>query len=85
MDYGWHLTQLLQKLQDELKLRSEELHAAEETVKKLVNEKLSLEQRIYGLEKKKADEVVLLTLEFDDWNLYFFFSIWLRIHIHCNY
>ncbi len=66
---------MLQKLQDELKLRSEELHAAEETIKKLVNEKLSLEQRIYGLEKKKADEVVLLTLEFDDWNLYFIFHM----------
>lgn len=58
-------TQLLQKLQDELKLRSEELHAAEETIKKLVNEKLSLEQRIYGLEKKKADEIDFLDKNFE--------------------
>ncbi|XP_059435975.1 kinesin-like protein KIN-14E isoform X2 [Corylus avellana] len=49
-------TQLLQKLQGELKLRSEELHAAEDTMNKLVNEKISLEEMISGLEKKKADE-----------------------------
>ncbi|GMY11037.1 kinesin-like protein KIN-14E isoform X2, partial [Fagus crenata] len=58
-------TQLLQKLQDELKVRSEELHAAEETIKKLANEKLSLEQRIYGLEKKKADEIDFLDKNFE--------------------
>lgn len=75
---------MLQKLQDELKLRSEQLHAAEENIKKLENEKLSLEQRMSELEKTKADEVVLLTLEFDGRNLYFFF-IELRILIHRNY
>lgn len=75
---------MLQKLQDELKLRSEQLHAAEENIKKLENEKLSLEQRMSELEKTKADEVVLLTLEFDGRNLYFFF-IGLRILIHRNY
>lgn len=75
---------MLQKLQDELKLRSEQLHAAEENIKTLENEKLSLEQRMSELEKTKADEVVLLTLEFDGRNLYFFF-IGLRILIHRNY
>lgn len=63
---------MLQKLQDELKLRSEQLHAAEENIKKLENEKLSLELRMSELEKTKADEVVLLTLEIDGRNLYFF-------------
>lgn len=63
---------MLQKLQDELKLCSEQLHAAEENIKKLENEKLSLEQRMSELEKTKADEVVLLTLEIDGRNLYFF-------------
>lgn len=58
-------TQVLQKLQDELKLRSEELHAAEDTLKKLVNEKISLEERISGLEKKKADEIDCLERNFE--------------------
>lgn len=75
---------MLQKLQDELKLHSEQLHAAEENIKKLENEKLSLEQRMSELEKTKADEVVPLTVEFDGRNLYFFF-IGLRILIHRNY
>ncbi|XP_059440538.1 kinesin-like protein KIN-14E [Corylus avellana] len=58
-------TQLLQKLQGELKLRSEELHAAEDTMKKLVNEKISLEEKISGLEKKKADEIDFLEKKFE--------------------
>ena len=49
---------MLHKLQDELKVRNAELHTAEETTKRLVNEKLSLEERILRLEKKKADEVI---------------------------
>ncbi|KAL5557375.1 hypothetical protein UlMin_039611 [Ulmus minor] len=52
--------QELHKLQDELKLQSEELQAAEETIKRLMDEKLSLEQRLSLLEKKKADEINLL-------------------------
>ncbi|XP_059435976.1 kinesin-like protein KIN-14E isoform X3 [Corylus avellana] len=58
-------TQLLQKLQGELKLRSEELHAAEDTMNKLVNEKISLEEMISGLEKKKADEIGFLEKKFE--------------------
>ncbi|GKA86901.1 kinesin-like protein KIN-14E, partial [Tanacetum coccineum] len=49
--------QVLKKIQDELKIRSSELHAAEETTKKLYNEKMLLEERISRLEKKKVDEV----------------------------
>ncbi|XP_076954154.1 kinesin-like protein KIN-14E [Bidens hawaiensis] len=52
--------QVLQKIQDELRTRSLELHAAEETKKKLLNEKLLLEERISRLEKKKVDEIRLL-------------------------
>lgn len=52
--------QVLQKIQDELRMRSSELHAAEETKKKLYNEKMLLEERISRLEKKKADEIRLL-------------------------
>ncbi|KAG2695069.1 hypothetical protein I3760_08G173200 [Carya illinoinensis] len=58
-------TQLLQKLQDELNLRNEEFHAAEDIMKKLVSERLSLEQRMSELEKKKADEIDLLEKNFD--------------------
>lgn len=67
--------QMLQKLEDELKLRSEELHAAEDTMMRLVNEKLSLEQRMSGIEKKKADEVMLLILEVGVRNLYHFHEL----------
>nr|GEZ39605.1 kinesin-like protein KIN-14E [Tanacetum cinerariifolium] len=46
--------QVLRKIQDELRIQ---LHAAEETTKKLYNEKMLLEERISRLEKKKVDEV----------------------------
>ncbi|KAK6916933.1 MyTH4 domain [Dillenia turbinata] len=45
------------QLQDELKVRNEELRAAEESSRRLVHEKQMLEQRILRLEKKKADEI----------------------------
>lgn len=53
-------TQMLNKIQDELNTRNLELHTAEETKRKLLNEKLSLEERILRLEKKKMDEVETL-------------------------
>lgn len=55
---------MLLKVQDELKRRCEELLVAQETAKKLGNEKQLLEQRIQRLEKKKADEVTMSTLVF---------------------
>ncbi|KAI8536672.1 hypothetical protein RHMOL_Rhmol10G0275200 [Rhododendron molle] len=51
--------QVLQRIQDDLKVRSAELHAAEEATKRLVNEKLLMEQRISRLEKNKTEEAVL--------------------------
>ena len=48
---------MLQKTRDELKVRSAELHAAEEATKRLVNEKNLLDERILRLERKKAEEV----------------------------
>ncbi|KAE8637411.1 hypothetical protein CSA_023388 [Cucumis sativus] len=57
--------QLLQKLQDELRLRNDELQASEEIRKKLVNEKLFLEQRIFGLEKKTSNEMEHLQISFE--------------------
>lgn len=47
----------LHKIQDELRVRSEELHSAEKTVKRLIEEKLSLEQNIRKIERKHAEEV----------------------------
>ncbi|CAL2274378.1 unnamed protein product [Prunus armeniaca] len=49
-----------QNLEDEIKLRSEELHAKEEIIRRLTDEKLLLEQRISGIEKTKADEIDFL-------------------------
>lgn len=57
--------EVLHKLQDELKVRGEELHAVEETAKRLGNEKLLLEQRILRLEKKKLDEMEFLEKKFE--------------------
>lgn len=51
---------MLNKIQDELKARNMELQAAEEAKRKILGEKLSLEERISRLEKKKGDEVLLL-------------------------
>ncbi|CAH1448059.1 unnamed protein product [Lactuca virosa] len=53
----------LQKIQDELRTCNSELHATEENKKKLLNEKMILEERISRLEKKKVDEI--RTLEKD--------------------
>ncbi|KAM7519914.1 hypothetical protein LguiB_018876 [Lonicera macranthoides] len=49
--------QVLHKIQDELKVRTSELRAAEETNKRLVNEKMLLEDRILRLERKKSEEI----------------------------
>ena len=43
-------------------MRSEELHSAEQTVKRLVEEKFSLEQNIRNIERKHAEEVNMLLL-----------------------
>ena len=44
--------------QDELKICKEELHTERDNTKKLLHEKVLLEQRISRLEKKKAEEVL---------------------------
>ncbi|XVF16068.1 hypothetical protein REPUB_Repub09cG0209100 [Reevesia pubescens] len=64
-DMAGTVNESLQKLQDELKLRTKELHMAEETIKRLTNEKVLLEQRITGLEWKKDEEVKILTKSFE--------------------
>lgn len=49
----------INKLHDELRSRSEDLRAAEETVKQSTSERLLLEQKLFRLEKKKNEEVLL--------------------------
>lgn len=46
---------VLHKLKDELKIRSEELHLAEETARKHLSEEILLEQKIARLEKTRAE------------------------------
>lgn len=57
--------QVLHKIQHELKVRSSELHEAEETNRRLVHEKMLLEGRILRLERKKSDEVQILERNFE--------------------
>ncbi|XP_028090997.1 kinesin-like protein KIN-14E isoform X4 [Camellia sinensis] len=57
--------QVLQKIQDELRVCSAELHVSEETTKRMVNEKLLLEERFLRLEKKKAEEMEILEKNFE--------------------
>lgn len=65
MDPAGTSSQALRKVQEELKLRTEELHATEEKAKRLTNEKALLEERISTLEKKKADEVGIMEKRFE--------------------
>ncbi|KAI3830579.1 hypothetical protein MKW92_002766 [Papaver armeniacum] len=64
-DLQVHNTQAVNKLQEELKSVTGELHAAEETAKRLANEKQLLEQRITRLDKKKSDEMEILERNFE--------------------
>ncbi|KAI3462271.1 hypothetical protein Pfo_018934 [Paulownia fortunei] len=57
--------QVLRKIQDELKARSAELHAVEESKRKLVNEKTSLEERLSRLERNNADEIAFIEGNFE--------------------
>ena len=52
-------------LQNELKMRIDELRAAQEAAKKLANEKELLEQKLSRAEKKKLNEVRLVELSWD--------------------
>ncbi|KAL6281502.1 hypothetical protein ACE6H2_018383 [Prunus campanulata] len=47
-------SEVVQKLNDEIKLHNEELEAKEETIRKLRNERLLEEQRISKLEQSKG-------------------------------
>ncbi|XP_050132270.1 kinesin-like protein KIN-14E isoform X1 [Malus sylvestris] len=55
----------LQKLEDEIKLRGEELLAKEKTIRRLSDEKISLEQRLSGLKKTKSVEIDSVEKKFE--------------------
>lgn len=50
---------MLQQIQDKLKVCSAKLQVAEETIKRLVNEKRVLQEKLVRLERKKTEEVKL--------------------------
>jgi len=53
--------QVLEKIQEEVKARAM-LRTAEETKRKLLSEKSSLEKKIIELEKRKSSEVCYLNI-----------------------
>ncbi|XP_043714190.1 kinesin-like protein KIN-14I isoform X1 [Telopea speciosissima] len=53
------------KIHEELRARSDDLHKAEETIKRLANEKLSMEQKILRLEKENSVEMNILERNFE--------------------
>ncbi|KAL6224356.1 hypothetical protein ACLB2K_003211 [Fragaria x ananassa] len=57
--------QVLDKLKDEIKLRTEELKEKEKTIRRLADDKLLLEKTLSGLEKIKADEIVSVEKTFE--------------------
>lgn len=59
--------QVLHKTRDELKARNAELHAVEESRRKLMSEKTSLAERLTRLERKNAEVRVLsLVIDFNN-------------------
>ncbi|XP_051139409.1 kinesin-like protein KIN-14E [Andrographis paniculata] len=57
--------QVLHKVQDELKARTAELAAAEESKRKLMNEKAWLEEKISRLGRKNSDEIAMIERNFE--------------------
>ncbi|KAL0286920.1 UNVERIFIED_CONTAM: Kinesin-like protein KIN-14I [Sesamum angustifolium] len=58
-------SQVLRKTQEELKACSAQLHAVEESKRKLVNEKTSLEERLSRLERNNTDEIAIIKENFE--------------------
>lgn len=58
-------SEVLRQIQDELKVRTTELHAAEETLKILLNGKLLLEGKISSLEKRHSVEMENIAKNFE--------------------
>ncbi|KAK8964762.1 hypothetical protein KSP40_PGU008236 [Platanthera guangdongensis] len=63
---GFNNSQTISKLQDDLKIRTNELQASKYTIKTLLKEKLLLEQKIQRFEKKKNDEISMMMKNLED-------------------
>ncbi|PKU61964.1 Kinesin-like calmodulin-binding protein like [Dendrobium catenatum] len=60
------LKQTIRKLQEDLKIYTNELQASKDTIKSLLKEKLLLEQKIQIFEKKKKDEISMMINNYED-------------------
>ncbi|EPS62457.1 kinesin heavy chain-like protein, partial [Genlisea aurea] len=58
--------QVLHKFQDDLKACSTQLHTVEELKRKVMIEKVSLEEKLKRLERDKADELVVIEEKFEN-------------------
>ncbi|KAH0453163.1 hypothetical protein IEQ34_017487 [Dendrobium chrysotoxum] len=63
---GVNNSQTIRKLQEDLKICTNELQASKDTIKSLLKEKLLLEQKIQILEKKKKDEISMMIKNYED-------------------
>ncbi|XP_020688183.2 kinesin-like protein KIN-14I isoform X2 [Dendrobium catenatum] len=59
-------SQTIRKLQEDLKIYTNELQASKDTIKSLLKEKLLLEQKIQIFEKKKKDEISMMINNYED-------------------
>ncbi|KAI0496463.1 hypothetical protein KFK09_022780 [Dendrobium nobile] len=59
-------SQTIRKLQEDLKICTNELQASKDTIKSLLKEKLLLEQKIQIFEKKKKDEISMMINNYED-------------------
>ncbi|XP_020590993.1 kinesin-like protein KIN-14I isoform X2 [Phalaenopsis equestris] len=58
--------QTITKLQDDLNMRKNEMHASKDTIKVMLKEKQSLEEKFEKLEKKNPDEISIKIKKFED-------------------
>ncbi|XP_020588180.1 kinesin-like protein KIN-14I isoform X2 [Phalaenopsis equestris] len=63
---GFNNSQTISKLQEDLMMHNNELQASKDNIKKLLKEKLLLEQKIQKLEKKKNDEISMMIKKFEE-------------------
>ncbi|XP_010555139.1 PREDICTED: kinesin-like protein KIN-14E isoform X3 [Tarenaya hassleriana] len=65
LEFNGTNNEMLHKIQNELELRNKELHTAVENTKRLLNENSSLEQRVFNIEKKRAEELETIQKRFE--------------------
>ncbi|KAL0906305.1 hypothetical protein M5K25_024788 [Dendrobium thyrsiflorum] len=58
--------QTITKLQEDINIRKNELHASKDTVKVMRKEKLLLEEKVQRFEKKKEEEIIMMIKNFEN-------------------